>query len=93
MGGSDPFENRSKTGPHLEFIDDTNPIKKPKPKTKTWIVQRIDTETVLGIIKWKGTWRRYWYEPRPDTGYDDRCMDQISAFMRNETKKHKETWK
>lgn len=85
MGGlSKRADKRAST--HLHFTEVA-----PNPdsqKTKLWAVGAGGFG--LGKVSWKAQWRRYWFEPFPQTGFDALCMEQIASFCREETRKHDE---
>jgi hypothetical protein len=58
-------------------------------KTKRWLVQNRQINGLLGWIEWKAQWRKYWFCPVNNTGFDADCMEEISAFLRTETIGHK----
>lgn len=89
MGGlSKRAEKRASA--HLEFTElFPQPASK---KTRIWIVKNA-AETNLGKVSWKIQWRRYWFEPFADTGFDAVCMERIAGFCREETRKHDEECK
>jgi len=39
------------------------------------------TEESIGKISWCGRWRKYWYEPHSGTGYDAKCLKDISDVL------------
>lgn len=43
----------------------------------------------LGEITWKAQWRRYWFMPILNTGFDGGCLAELSDFCIDETEKHK----
>lgn len=52
--------------------------------TKRWTVQNLEG-CVLGWIQWKASWRRYWFEPTNQTGFDAACLKDIVDFLVKET--------
>jgi hypothetical protein len=48
--------------------------------TNIWEVCNTSGEC-LGKITWKATWRRYWFEPAPGTGFDGDCLQDIKNFI------------
>ena len=64
-----------------------------KKKTKEFEVYNHFDKTVLGIIKWRGSWRKYAFFPHPDTFFEWVCMTDIGNFCKEETKRYKdENW-
>lgn len=49
-------------------------------------------ETHLGLIKWNGAFRQYWFEPNNDTGWSADCMDLVSAFLKETNKRYRKKW-
>jgi hypothetical protein len=69
----------------LEF-QDTGPS--PSGKTKTWEV--IGNNYVLGWVRWYGQWRKYVFHAGAGSLYDAGCLNEISAFLIQETNAHKQ---
>ena len=67
--------------PHLNFIEVQYPKKSRPRKTKSWNVQNVHNDAMLGEIKWYGPWRNFVFYPCPDTLYDERCLTIIKDFM------------
>ncbi len=75
---------------HLKFTRRNKPKGK---KTNIYNVIKIMPEKAdehLGLIKWNGSFRKYWFEPNNDTGWSDDCMDLVSSFIKEVNKRH---WK
>jgi len=47
----------------------------------------------LGKIEWNTAWRKYWFLPAANTGYEEVCMEEISQFIKEETAARKEARK
>jgi len=62
-------------------------------KTKIWEVMSKEQESILGVIKWYGPWRRYSFFPQSDTRFEKTCLWDIADFCDEETKKHFEARK
>ncbi len=58
-------------------------------KTKKWDVLALDGYH-LGEVKWFGQWRKYCFFPLGDTVYEETCLGEISQFIEDRTKEHKE---
>lgn len=44
----------------------------------------------IGQIKWYGAWRKFCFYPNGDTIWDNKCLEQIIAFLNQvNTKKKK----
>lgn len=57
----------------------------PRPsdrKTDVWDVRTA--KVALGWISWYGPWRQYVYYPLPVTVYSAGCMDEITAFIKEQ---------
>jgi len=50
-------------------------------KTKIFRVMTKDG-TPLGEIKWNCGWRKYWFLPLTDTGYEEDCLIDIADFLK-----------
>jgi hypothetical protein len=46
-------------------------------------------EHPLGNITWFGRWRKYTFNPLPNTTYEETCLREIAQFIEEETKAHK----
>ena len=63
---------------------------------KTWVYGVVAKKTLvtLGVIKWRGSWRSYWFEPESNTGFSEGCVGDIQTFiglLREERKAIKKT--
>ena len=67
-------------------------------KTKVWQVMAITDpwylvdDCSIGEIKYRATWRRYAFFPKPDTLYEQDCLRLIADFCEDKTKKLRKTW-
>jgi hypothetical protein len=59
-------------------------------KTNIYEVFSKEGNYLLGRIKWYGRWRKYIFEPCDGTLYEEVCMRDISQFIEEETKEHRE---
>lgn len=64
----------------LQFVLQPRPEGK---KTDTWFVQSNANGGVLGVIRWYGPFRKYTFEPRPNTVYDADCLADIQGQLNN----------
>lgn len=83
-------ESRANLKYYLKFTRKNKPKGK---KTNTYNVIKIMPEKAdehLGLIKWNGAFRKYWFEPNNDTGWSNDCMDLVSSFLK---KINKRQWK
>ena len=60
----------------IKYIGDS-----PTGKTRIYDVISNEDGFVLGIIKWNPHWRKYWFLPSNDTGYEEKCMGDIANFL------------
>ncbi len=60
-------------------------------KTKVWSVQEGVTENrgSLGYIKWFGRWRKYAFQPNPNTTFEEVCLREIAEFGAKATHFHR----
>lgn len=59
---------------------------------KTKIIHLIsngDVETLLGVIKWFGSWRQYCFFPETNTLYSNECLKDIKEFLEKLNKEKK----
>lgn len=59
-------------------------------KTKRWRVDTLGGAYLLGYIRWYGAWRQYAFCPEAMTVFEPTCMNDIAAFCKDETRKHRE---
>lgn len=84
-------ESRANLKYHLKFTRRNKPKGK---KTNIYNVIKVmpmdddRPEEHLGLIKWNGAFRKYWFEPNNDTGWSDDCMDLVSSFLKKVNKRH-----
>jgi hypothetical protein len=68
-------------------------VERPAPAgrlTKEWAVVAKQNGDVLGIIDWYGQWRKYVFEPRFGTVYEQDCLRDIATFCESQTRQQKE---
>jgi hypothetical protein len=58
-------------------------------KTDNWEVRANERHTFLGFVRWRSTWRRYCFYPAADTVFEEDCLSDIAAFLREQTIQHK----
>lgn len=63
----------------------------PNRKTEIWVVRSLSNGGSLGRIMWFSAWRKYCFNPDPNTTFDHSCLQEIAAFCQRETIAHKET--
>lgn len=64
----------------------------PSRKTRVWDISAADAEEVfveLGQIKWFARWRKYTFQPKPATVYEETCLREIADFCERMTREHK----
>jgi len=73
---------------YLQFIDAGT---SKSGKTRIWSVLNTGGES-LGEIHWKPTWRKYVFASHSTVAeFDSVCLSEISAFISNETRRHKDS--
>lgn len=50
-------------------------------KTDVYVVKAKSDGTSLGIVKWRGPWRRYVFLPANETLWSSGCMAEVTAFI------------
>ena len=71
---------------HLHFRDD-GPVSKGA-KTRQFSVFSSSNRALLGYVKWFSHWRKYCFYPL-NSLFDDQCLEQIVAFIKDATFFHK----
>lgn len=59
-------------------------------KTQRYVVTSRWDGTNLGVIKWFGRWRKYGFFPEPGTVFEEVCMRELSDFIVELTRRHRE---
>jgi len=83
-------ESRKDLKYHLKFTRRNKPKGK---KTNIYNIIKImqsKPDQHLGLIKWNGAFRKYWFEPINDTGWSDDCLDLVSYFLKKVNKRHRQ---
>lgn len=75
------MEKKSRVEKYISFREIS-----PLPKTKRWEVWLKELE-VIGIIKWRGNWRKYAVELYGAAYYDWDCLRFMADFCERETLK------
>lgn len=70
---------------HLNFIKDDS----YKGKTERYKVYSLYDETLLGEIKWYGSWRQYVLFAEPECIWSWDCLVEVSNFIKNLMEKRK----
>lgn len=55
---------------------------------KDMLQDRYNPHVLLGSISWFGRWRKYAFSPAAECTFEEQCMDEISLFIREETRTH-----
>ncbi len=68
-----------------------NIVARPSESGKTVVVMvtNKDTGALLGSIGWKPEWRCYTFRPASETLFDDKCLTDIQAQIRELTEARK----
>lgn len=70
----------------LRFVNDRP---SESGKTRLWDVVGVGQGVPLGHIQWFGRWRKYVFEPKYGTVFDEDCLRDIAAFCESRTKDHR----
>jgi hypothetical protein len=73
-----------------EWITFEDLAPKAGQKTALCIVRSKQTNETLGIIKWFNAWRRYAFDPVPNTIYSKECLIDISVQINKMAKERGE---
>ncbi len=68
------------------------------PGRKTWLYSmRKDSSTgfseLLGLIKWKGSWRQYCFYPENNTFWSAKCNQGITDFLMEINQVQRDRWR
>jgi hypothetical protein len=63
-------------------------IKIDNRKTGVYAIINKKHESIIGYIKWLGSWRQYCFYPKTDTVYSVGCLNDIIDFI-NRVKENK----
>lgn len=61
----------------IEFVE----VNFPGRKTKTFDVLNKENGTILGVVKWFGSFRQYSFFPASNCVFEKTCLHDISKFM------------
>jgi hypothetical protein len=50
-------------------------------KTKVWSVDNSDNGSHIGVVKWRGGWRKYALFPESDTLWSADCLRDVANFI------------
>lgn len=57
--------------------------------TKTWKVFNAENGSMLGYVKWHGSWRQYCFFPYGDTVWNAACLHQMDEWLQEKMREHK----
>lgn len=86
------------TQPTAKWVTFAGPLPSESGKTLIWEVRQRDPKApdremrevpALGHVGWYGRWRRYAFQPEPNTVYEPTCLRDIAAFCDWATAEHK----
>ncbi len=60
----------------------------PGPATLKWSVVTKIKPQQIGTISWFGRWRKYCFNPAPDTVFEQVCLRDIADFIETKTREH-----
>ena len=65
----------------------------PKKKTDSWEVRNKEYNTLLGVVKWHGAWRKYSFFVNGDFIFEEDCLTDIARFLKMQTKLYRDNKK
>ena len=83
-------------GTHIVFrnLGHMNPRKGYQRKTNIYhVLPKDDMHGRLGRVIWFARWRKYVFEPEPETVYEETCLREIAEFVEQETAAHRKAKK
>lgn len=63
---------------YLYFVEIPSPARR---KTAVFDVRSRRSGSVLGQIKWYGSWRQYTFWPSPNTVWNRGCLQDINRYI------------
>lgn len=57
-------------------------------KTKTWLVRSAQNRSMLGVVKWYASWRKYCFLPAGTTIFDAKCLGELESFLNLKMAEH-----
>lgn len=54
----------------------------PSGKTSIWKVLNKSTQSILGEVRWYGSWRQYTFMPVQGTIFSAGCLNDIEKFIK-----------
>ena len=76
-----------------KWIKFESPVKSASGKTEIWNVWILKDGCSAGVIKWRGGWRKYVFQPHSELLFDAVCLREIADFCDKETRKLRQRWK
>lgn len=74
-------------GTHIRFDLDAN---FRVGMTSVWrVLSRHDSGSLLGTVRWFGSWRKYAFHANSGLVLEEVCMTEISAFLVARTREHR----
>jgi hypothetical protein len=61
-----------------------------KPKTKVYGIYTLNTDDLIGTIKWHPSWRQYCFFPCSETVWSNGCLKDVENFIYQISKEQKE---
>lgn len=55
------------------------------------IFSKNGISSFLGEIKWYGAWRKFCFFPHDNTIWDNKCLNDLTEFLKNYNRKWKES--
>ena len=74
--GDKPMKAKGKKKSFIEF----NLVQR-KPKTGVWVVRNINSQLIIGWIRWHNAWRQYCFFPEPNCVFSNGCLHDIINFI------------
>ncbi len=70
----------------LEFVHEGT---SDSGKTHLYEIHSVHDGSLLGLVRWYGPWRKYVVHPQSDALFDASCLEEIAAFLRADTDRHR----
>lgn len=65
----------------MNYLQVTECPRDDKKITRRWEVYNRQRNIYLGDIAWWPSWRRYTFQPAPQTLFDANCLGEIAMFI------------
>jgi len=53
-----------------------------KSGIQTWVIVNIKSQKIIGLIYWYKPWRSYIFDPKENTIWDIKCLEEIINFIK-----------